>query len=140
MSYLQRIAFDQVFDPTAGLEAARSFLDAHGLALANAAYLLGGGAASARVDVLISSVREARRLTRPHRRQLGELHRLLMLDAVGDPDRLETELFALIDPAEPVVDDICRLADALQELLVLISRDEQGANSRVGPDRIFKVA
>lgn len=103
--------------PGGDLAAVRSFLFEQGSALANAARLLGGSAASARVILLGEAVRDAARLTRAHRRQLVSLHQLLTLQHAADPERLESALCAEIDPAAPVVDEICWLADALEQVL-----------------------
>ena len=51
------------------------------------------------------------------RRDLVAFHRLLGLHDVGDPDRLETELFAAINPATAQVETICLLTEMLEDLL-----------------------
>lgn len=99
------------------LAAVRRFLAKHRCALPEAAWRLGGAAASARVHLLIEAVRDARQLTRAHCRQLIEVHRLLTLQHVGDPERVETALFTEIDPDSRIVDDICLLSEALERLL-----------------------
>lgn len=81
------------------LALVREFLHWHGAALADAAHRLGGRTASARVFLLIEALRSATRLTRLQRRQLIKFHELLSLKNVGDPDAIETALFAEIDPA-----------------------------------------
>ena len=48
---------------------------------------------------------------------LDDLLDLLMLEHVHDPDRIEAGRFALIDPASPVVEEICLLADGLNARL-----------------------
>ncbi|MCR8828048.1 hypothetical protein [Pseudosulfitobacter koreensis] len=103
------------------LAAVRTFLRKHGTALAKAAHMLGGAAASRRVFILMAAVQEACRLSHVQRRQLVDLHRLLTLEYVGDPERIETALFSEIDPDSSVVDDICFLAEALEALLQQIS-------------------
>ncbi|MFX0542962.1 hypothetical protein ACEWPM_014675 [Roseovarius sp. S4756] len=65
-------------------------------------------------------MREARRLTGAQRRQLIALHRLLTLQDVGDPDRIETARFAEIEPDSPFVIECCLLADRLAALLTSI--------------------
>lgn len=119
MTYLASIAVDAAPE----LHAVRMFFDEHGEAIANATQTLGGPAASARYFVLAQAVRETLRLTRTQRRQLVDIHRLMTLQNVGDPDRIETQLFAKIHPESPIIDDICLLSDRLQELLVQISAD-----------------
>lgn len=121
MTYQSKPQPVQVIEPAPDFEIVREFLSDHGDALANAAHLLGGTAASGRVLILIEALKESRRLTRGHRRQLVELHRLLSLEHVADPDRIEAGLFALIDPESPQVEEICRLTDRLAELLQCIA-------------------
>jgi hypothetical protein len=100
-----------------GLKSVREFLDAQGDALANAAYALGGGSASGSVFRLTEAVRSSKKLTRSHVMRLRQLHALLMLENVGDPDRIETALFAEIPPGSKAVEDICLLADSLGDIL-----------------------
>ncbi|MBM9595934.1 hypothetical protein [Roseitranquillus sediminis] len=54
------------------------------------------------------------------RRDLMAIHRLLRLHDVGDADLLETDLFSQIDPASPEVEEMCLLADLLEDLLQVI--------------------
>lgn len=108
-------------DPGSDLKEVRSFLSERGKALAKAAHLLGGPTASARVFLLTEAVRDTLCLTRTQRRQLVELHRLLTLENVADPDRIESAYFAAIDPASPIVAECCLLSDQLEELLRRIS-------------------
>ncbi len=51
-------------------------------------------------------------------RAFSELLNLLMLEHVHEPWRIEAARFAQIDPASPVVEEICLLADGLEEALV----------------------
>jgi hypothetical protein len=125
MTYLSSIAVDAV----SNLHAVRSFVDEHGLAVANAAHVLGGPAASGRFYIFAETLRDADQLTRSQRRQLVKLHELLTLQHVGDPDRIETQRFSEIHPELPIVDEICLLSDRLQELLTLISdQDRDGCS------------
>jgi hypothetical protein len=117
MTYLSSIAVDAAPD----LHAVRMFFDEHGEAIANATQTLGGPAASARYFVLAQAVRETLRLTRTQRRQLVDIHRLLTLQNVGDPDCIETRLFAEIHPESPLVGELCLLSDTLKGLLHRIS-------------------
>ena len=50
-------------------------------------------------------------------RELEALHALLTLTHVGDPERDECAFFAALDPADPVVEEICLIADALESTL-----------------------
>lgn len=124
MTYYPKITLYYSADPGSDLEEVRSFLKERGTALAKAAHHLGGRAASARVFLLAEAVRETRRLTKTQRRQLVELHRLLTLENVAKPDRIESACFAIIDPASPFVDECCLLAEQLEALLRRISGDD----------------
>nr|WP_309502371.1 hypothetical protein [uncultured Roseovarius sp.] len=103
--------------PCPNLIHVRGFLRDHGLTLAKAAHKLGGPAASARVFLLCEAVRHTRHLTRAQRSQLVESHRLLTLQHVDDPDRVETALFAMINPASAFVEECCLLSEKLGDLL-----------------------
>jgi hypothetical protein len=100
----------------------RFFFD-YGHELAEAARLLGGAAAEARVVSCGIRLETASRIDSRIRRDLVAFFRLLALHDVGDPDRVETELFAAICPASPPVETICLLADLLEELLHRIDDD-----------------
>ena len=56
-------------------------------------------------------------------RALDDLLDLLMLEHVHEPHRIEAACFAALDPAEPVVEEICLLADGLTEAMATY-RDE----------------
>jgi len=47
----------------------------------------------------------------------GGLLDLLKLEHVHDPSRIEAERFARLDPAWPVVEEICLLADGFNDVL-----------------------
>lgn len=121
-----------------GLENVRKFLRDQGGALAKAAHRLGGRAASARVFLLCDAVHSAVRLTQAQKRQLVDLHQLLTLENVGDPDRIESALFAEIDPGSPFVDECCQLAEKLEALLRQISDDDRSDNSWKATARPFQ--
>jgi hypothetical protein len=106
--------------PCLNLDHVRAFMHDHDSAIAKAAYKLGGPAASARVFLLCEAVAHTLRLTRAQRSQLVDLHRLLTLECVGDPDRIESHLFAEIDLSTAFVGECCILSDKLGVLLALI--------------------
>lgn len=108
----------------ADLNVVQLFFGEHATGLANAAYMLGGGAASGAVLRLAGAIREARRLTVWHIGQLERLYRLLVLENVGDAEREETALFVELTSGSQVVHDICRLADALDDLLCLFGQPD----------------
>lgn len=131
MNHRQKSLLATVFDPAADLKLVRAFLDEHGHALARVAHLLGGGAASGRAFLLIECVRSSLQLTNTHRRHLVGVHRLLTLQDVSKPDRIESGLFAMIDPDSPIVHDACRLAEALEDLLVKVSAEDAVVDRKV---------
>lgn len=137
MTLHQTIAADSVFDPIADLKLVRAFLHEHGTALAAVAFLLGGGAAGAKVFLLIDAMRDACGLTRNQRRQLADLYRLLTLEHAGDPGRIAAARFAGIDPAAPIVDQICLLAEKLEALLLRISAPENGGEVSADAAALF---
>ncbi|MGJ8590235.1 MAG: hypothetical protein ACSHXW_19180 [Yoonia sp.] len=94
------------------------YVQTHSEALRNAARLLGGENAVSIVEEIVDALCRDPLFSRSTIHQLGWLEELLFLQNVGDPDRIEAGLFALIDPVEPVVEDICLLADGLREVLM----------------------
>ena len=94
-----------------------AFIEAHADALHDAALLLGGPDAARSVDEVVDHLGHEVRPCRRCRALLGELLDLLALEHVHDPDREEAARFAMIDPADPVVERICWLTDGLRETL-----------------------
>jgi hypothetical protein len=105
----------------ADLQSIRAFLHDHGSALVNAAYHLGGGSSSNAVFRLVDDLRAAQKLTATHLRQLARLHSLLALENVGDPSRAEAAYFASLVPGSSLVDEICLITDALDDVLIQLS-------------------
>ncbi|SLN40993.1 hypothetical protein TRL7639_02120 [Falsiruegeria litorea R37] len=104
--------FDQ---ETAATRALLNFLAEHNEALQNAALVLGGSWALRRVQHLLDHLVVSRELNRRVRQDLVALHQVFTLQNVGDPERIETVLFAGIDPEDPMVEDICLLSDQLED-------------------------
>lgn len=102
---------------TSPLAALRAVFEEQREGLLNAADLLGGPDGLRLAQSVIDG------LARPHppfERTLAacsDLLDLFKLEHVHDPSRAEAERFALIDPASPIVEEICLLADTLQEAL-----------------------
>lgn len=94
-----------------------SFISAHHVGLWHAARLLGGYESARLVD------RCAERLVqdgcvRPRTRiMLDQILALLSLDHVDDPDQPYFGYFAVIEPFDPVVEEICLLTDGLRHAL-----------------------
>lgn len=87
----------------------------NGDALINASLLLGGLPACRRTARLVADLMSDGQLTRRHVRELKVLHGLLSLEHVCYPHRDESVHFAAIDPADPVVHEICMLSDGLSD-------------------------
>lgn len=117
MTYHQTITTQ----PCPNLDHARQFLRDHGAALSRATHKLGGSAASGCVFLLGEAVHHTSRLTRSQSRQLVTFHRLLTLEHVSDPDRIESVLFSEIDPASAFADECCVLSEKLRALLLQIA-------------------
>ena len=119
----------------ARIELLARFWAQHGEALAQAADLLGGPAAEGRARRLAEVAAHAPRLSRALLRELEALHALLSLEAVDDLDGPEAGFFYAIDPASPVVEEVCLLTDELTALLEAIDRlaKEDGALPAVHP-------
>lgn len=110
----------ELFTPPVAQAAEKAlarFLLEHAEPLLNAAAHLGGRPAVRRTARLLEGMAAARRVSPRLRRELVGLHRLLTLQSVDDPESLEAGHFADIDPASPLVVEICRLSDGLRTRL-----------------------
>ncbi|SHF00950.1 hypothetical protein SAMN05444279_11411 [Ruegeria intermedia] len=107
--------FDLSHDPLFEL---RDFFNLHNEAIQNAALLLGSRPALRRNQALLDDIAAAPRLNNRLRRELAALHALLTLKHAHDPDRIEAACFAEIDPASPIVEDLCLLTEAYQDVLI----------------------
>lgn len=105
------------------LELTRDFFHEHGEAMLNAAAMLGGPAAHRRCLRFIAEVDKRVVLSKALKHELVWLHRLVMLDFVGDPERDETTRFAALDILDPRVEEICFEADRLSDLLLAIAEE-----------------
>jgi|GEM_PF-2292374 len=120
MTYHQAIRANHC--PT--LDYVRSFLRDNGVKLAKSVEQLGGPGARTKVVLLCEAVNHCRHLTQAQSADLMEFHRILTLFYVGDPDRIESALFATIDLESPFVDDCCLLSEGLWSLLRLIAEND----------------
>jgi hypothetical protein len=83
------------------------------------------------VFLLCEAVRHTRRLTRAQSSQLVGFHQLLMLEHVSDPDRIESVLFARINPASVFVEECCVLSEKLGCLLRNIAENDRIENGLI---------
>lgn len=85
--------------------------------LRNAAEMLAGRRGARLVDAILERLGYQSEPSRSTWAALRDLLGILTLEYVHDDQRLEAQLFAGIDPASPVVEEICLLADGLREAL-----------------------
>lgn len=100
----------------------------HRDALASASMLLGGTPAQRRTARFLEELMNNGEMTRRILSDLSWLHGLLTLERVADPDTEEAICFAEINPEDPVVYEICALADGLADRLepVRAEHDRKG--------------
>lgn len=103
--------------PASPLDELRSFTGEYQDALLDAAGMLGGSRGIRLAHNALDGLMGPGAPSRSTMRALDELFDLLMLEHVHDPSRIEAEFFAMIDPASACVEDICLLADQLNDLL-----------------------
>lgn len=97
-----------------------AWLSEHADALLNASQLLGGVRAARRTARLLEDLRREPSLNTRVRRELQALRDLVSLEHVEDPDREECAFFALLNPADPVVYDLCMLKEGLDQHLAAL--------------------
>lgn len=117
----------------------RFFLN-HGQSLRIAAELLGGDKAVTLVADIMKALQAEPVPSQQTLRRLNRLENLLFLENVDDSDRIEAGLFASIAPDEPIVENICVLADGLREALNVAANSQdiatectQSGSHRVSP-------
>ena len=93
----------------------RAFVEEHRQALIAAGSLLGGPGGARTAQAVIDGLGPTPTSPRRLRLDLGSLLDLLMLQNVHDETRIEAALFAAIDPASPIVEDLCLFADGLRD-------------------------
>jgi len=110
--------------------ALRSFWETHNEALGHAAALIAGQ----RGARLVGEIREALAQPGPATRRLCqhllELRDLLFLEHMQDEPLEETTLFDRLSPNDPIVPEICLLAEGFDEAL-------QEAGLRIDADRLL---
>ena len=94
-----------------------TYLNDHHEALCNAAALLGGQTGVRLAQSIFDGLNDQSFICRRTMMALDNLIDLLMLEHVEDLERAEAAHFAAIDPASPVVEEICLLADSLHSVI-----------------------
>ncbi|QDI76927.1 hypothetical protein [Leisingera aquaemixtae] len=120
-----------VRDFAGGRSDLKDFFQNQSEALQNAAVLLGGQPALRCVHALLDDLTIQPSITRRMKTNLVKLQKVLTLENVHDMDRIEAALFAEIDPASPIVEEICLLSDQLDDLLQPILSERHEAYSAV---------
>ena len=92
-----------------------SFVECHLDGLGHAAALLGGRAGAELVRDIPERLSRPGERSRGTERQLDRLEALLSLEHVHCEDTFEEGAFASIDPASPVVEEVCLLVDGLRD-------------------------
>ncbi|TNC51101.1 hypothetical protein FHG66_05985 [Rubellimicrobium rubrum] len=101
----------------AGYRPLRRFVADHAAGLRIAADLLGGKSHANAVDEIVDRLRHEPVPSRRTLRLLDELLLLMSLELVTDLESPEAEAFSLIDPADPIVAELCLLTDRLRATL-----------------------
>ncbi|MFT6532772.1 MAG: hypothetical protein ACJASC_002325 [Limimaricola cinnabarinus] len=109
--------FDLYPDFTSAFDALRVYVEVQHDGLLHAAELLGGRDGLRLAQSVIEGVARPHLPTDRTLKACGEMLDLLTLEHVHDPSRIEAERFAALDPAWPVVEDICLLADGFKNVL-----------------------
>ncbi|SER99153.1 hypothetical protein SAMN04490244_104307 [Tranquillimonas rosea] len=97
--------------------ALRAFLSGHDEALSHAAVLLAGRRGARLVNAIREGLDQPGRMTRRVQRLLAELRSVLFLDHVHDEEWNDAGCFAMLEPNDPIVPEICLLADGLDDAL-----------------------
>ena len=95
----------------------RRFIDGHQDGLYDAAALLAGGRGIHLVDRIVEGMADPDGLTRRTLTALNDLREIIALEHVDDFSRPEAHFFTAIDPAEPIVEEICLLTDKLAAII-----------------------
>ncbi len=95
----------------------RQFLREHMEVLVAATLTLAGRKGTRIVDDIREGIAQPGPLSRRTRQKLADLLAILGLENVHEEDSAEAARFAMIDPADPMVEEICLLTDGLRAAL-----------------------
>ena len=98
-------------------DAFRAYFQDNDEALGHAAVLLGGRRGARLINAVREELDHHKPFTGRLRRQLLELRNLLFLEYAYDEDWCDGTSFALLEPDDPIVPEICLLADGLGRAL-----------------------
>lgn len=105
-----------------------AFVEEHREALQQAAELLAGRKGAKLAASIVDDLSDAKCVSRRCWRNLEDLLEILALENVDDPDREEAACFASLDPAAPIVEEICLLTDGLRDALEMADTDYRPAS------------
>lgn len=97
--------------------AFRAYFWNHEEALGHAAVLLGGRRGARLINAICEALAQPIPLNRRVRRQLLELRNLLFLEYAYDENWDDDAGFASLEPSDPIVPEICLLADGWEQAL-----------------------
>lgn len=109
---------------TTALMNLRRFIDTNFAALQHAAELLAGRRGTKVTSTIVEGLQDASTVNRRTWHALRDLLGILTLEHVHDDTRVEAMLFAQIDLADPVVENICLLTDGLRDVLEPLVADQ----------------
>ncbi len=101
----------------------RQFVREHMEALFAAALALAGNKGGRIVDDIREGITQLSPLNRRTQRKLADLLAILGLENAHEEDSVEASCFAEIDPADPMVEEICLLTDGLRAALASAGLD-----------------
>jgi|TARA_R110002012_G_scaffold320749_1_gene545394 hypothetical protein len=97
------------------------FVEKYHNGLHHAAYLLAGSEGAHLVEMISDALSEEMVLSRRTFGLLSALGDILFLKHVDDPGKAQSGYFVAIDPADPVIEELCLLADGFAEALRICS-------------------
>lgn len=95
----------------------KSLFEERAEALSNSATLLAGPRGGTLVCAIVDALQRNKSLGRGARTAIQRLLEILSLQNVEDLSRDEAARLAVIDPSDPVVEEICLLTDELRDAL-----------------------
>lgn len=102
---------------SAGELALREFLSHHDEALSHAAVLLAGRRGARLLDAIRDGLDQPGPITRRLRRLLLQLRAILFLEHAHSEEWEHEGCFALLEPEDPIVPELCLLADGFSDAL-----------------------
>ena len=102
---------------SAGELALREFFSHHGEALGNAAFLLADRRGARLLNAILDGLEQPGSITQRLRRLLLQLRAILFLEEAAEEEWGNEGCLNLLEPDDPIVPELCLLADSLDEAL-----------------------